>query len=87
MYFNYYASQMLSHYGGQPWQRWNPRMREQLIATQASSGHENGSWFFAGGQLVTGGRVLNTALAVMTLEVYDRYLPLYGDPAVEDAFD
>ena len=30
-----------------------------MIATQADKGHENGSWFFAGGQLVTGGRVLN----------------------------
>ncbi|MGD9644270.1 MAG: prenyltransferase/squalene oxidase repeat-containing protein [Pirellulales bacterium] len=87
MYFNYYASQVLSHYGGEPWQSWNPRMRDQLIATQAGSGHENGSWFFAGGQLVTGGRVVNTALAVMTLEVYYRYLPLYGDPAVDDGFE
>ena len=87
MYFNYYATAVLNHYAGQPWQSWNPRMREQLIATQASSGHENGSWFFAGGQLVTGGRIVNTALAIMTLEVYYRYLPLYDESALEDAFD
>lgn len=86
MYFNYYATQVLNHYGGAPWESWNPRMREQLIAAQADKGHENGSWFFAGGQLVTGGRVLNSALAVLTLEVYYRYLPLYGDSSTEEEF-
>ena len=83
MYFNYYATQVLHHYDGPTWYQWNHKMREQLIATQATRGHESGSWYFGGGHAETGGRLYNTAMAVMTLEVYYRYMPLYGTEAVE----
>ena len=33
-----------------------------------------------------GGRLYNTSLACMTLEVYYRYLPLYDDGSVADEF-
>jgi hypothetical protein len=84
MYYNYYATQVLHHFGGGYWERWNERLREQLIATQARSGHEAGSWYYPGGQCEPGGRLLSTALATMTLEVYYRHLPLYREPALED---
>ena len=58
-------------------------MRDYLVATQANRGHEAGSWYFSGGRLQSGGRLLSTALAVMTLEVYYRYLPLYGQRAFQ----
>ncbi len=77
MYYNYYGTQVLHHWGGPEWDRWNRTMRDQLIRTQASSGHEAGSWYFAGGRGAVGGRIYNTAMAVMTLEVYYRYMPLY----------
>ena len=48
MYYNYYATQVMHHYGGPEWERWNRRMRDYLIQTQARIGHELGSWFVAG---------------------------------------
>ena len=86
MYFNYYATQVLHHFGGEPWERWNPVMRDYLVATQSDRGHEAGSWHFSGGYGDVGGRLYNTAMAVMTLEVYYRYMPLYREQAVTDRF-
>ena len=48
MYFNYYATNVLHHYGGPQWIEWNEHMREHLIATQSRQGHESGSWYFDG---------------------------------------
>ncbi len=86
LYYNYYATQVMHHYGGDPWQRWNAKMREHLIATQALQGHESGSWHFDDQHGNVGGRLYSTAMAVMTLEVYYRYLPLYGDRAVTESY-
>ena len=79
MYYNYYATQVMHHFGGYPWQRWNSVMREYLIETQSTIGHEAGSWFLDGSDdgIHAGGRLYCTALAAMTLEVYYRYMPLY----------
>ncbi len=79
MYYNYYATQVMHHWGGSDWKRWNEVMREYLIETQATAGHEAGSWFFAGADLGSpaGGRLYCTAMAAMTLEVYYRHMPLY----------
>jgi len=79
MYYNYYATQVMHHFSGYPWQRWNAVMREYLIATQATKGHETGSWFLDGSDdgSRAGGRLYCTAMAAMTLEVYYRYMPLY----------
>jgi hypothetical protein len=54
-------------------------MRDYLIDTQSTHGHETGIWFFEGSDHGTGpgGRLYCTALAAMTLEVYYRYMPLY----------
>jgi len=86
MYYNYYAAQVLAHLDGPAWTRWNAAMRDHLIATQATQGHEAGSWYFAGGHGDVGGRLYNTAMAVMTLEVYYRYMPLYRPAAVDTGF-
>ncbi|RIK81319.1 MAG: hypothetical protein DCC68_09035 [Planctomycetota bacterium] len=85
MYYNYYATQVMHHYGGDPWKKWNLAMREHLVKTQAKDGHERGSWHFTGDHGTTaGGRLYATTLAAMTLEVYYRYLPIYRDRSVED---
>ncbi|MBI1347401.1 hypothetical protein GC163_14070 [bacterium] len=79
MYYNYYATQVLHHWGGEEWTRWNNVMRDQLIQTQRTEkdGHLAGSWDIADPHGSSGGRLYMTCLAVMTLEVYYRHLPLY----------
>lgn len=77
MYFNYYATQVLYHWGGDPWQRWNERMREQLVETQLRDGPGAGSWNVTDPHGAAGGRIYQTALSILTLEVYYRHLPLY----------
>jgi hypothetical protein len=79
MYYNYYATQVLHHYGGNSWSRWNRELREYLIANQATAGHEQGSWYFPDRHGTIGGRLYTTAMCLMILEVYYRHLPLYGE--------
>ncbi len=83
MYFNYYATQVLHHHEGPAWSAWNERLREHLVASQATSGHEAGSWHFADPHTAPGGRLCDTALSLMILEVYYRHLPLYGLTAID----
>ncbi len=83
IYYNYYAAQLMHHWGGQEWKRWNGRMRDFLVRTQATQGHEAGSWYFDGQHTRVGGRLFSTAAATMTLEVYYRYMPLYETRAVQ----
>lgn len=81
LYFNYYATQVLHHFEGRPWMRWNHAMRDMLVETQADDGHESGSWQFSEAHTRDAGRLYNTAMAIMILEVYYRYMPLYGQEA------
>ena len=85
MYFNYYTSLVLHHVGGNPWKRWNPRMRNYLEQTQADSGHEAGSWYFDEAWSDRGGRLYTTTLAILTLEVYYRYMPMYQEDFLDQA--
>ena len=88
MYYNYYGTQVMKHYGGEEWNNWNNEMRDYLVNTQSKEDVTAGSWFQAhehgGGK---GGRLYSTALACMTLEVYYRYLPIYKDQAADDDFE
>jgi hypothetical protein len=85
MYYNYYATQVMHHFGGYAWQRWNEVMREYLVHSQAQNGHERGSWHFEGADhgSSAGGRLYCTAMAAMILEVYYRHMPLYREQSVE----
>jgi hypothetical protein len=79
LYFNYYATQLIFHHGGPPWNAWNKQMRDYLVKTQVSEGHSMGSWWFDGNQYNDeGGRIYATCMACMILEVYYRYLPIYS---------
>jgi hypothetical protein len=82
MYFNYYATQVMHHYGGNDWPEWNKEMREYLISTQERQGHRAGSWYFRDRHGSVGGRHYTTAMCVMILEVYYRHMPLYGESAI-----
>lgn len=90
MYYNYYATQAMKHmYSGKSeWNTWNKRMRDFLVESQAKQGNAAGSWHFGRDHAASvGGRLYNTAMAAMTLEVYYRFLPLYGDKAANDEFE
>jgi hypothetical protein len=85
IYQNFYLAQALVQSDHPVWPRWNSRNRDQIVALQSRVGHETGSWFFADRETAPGGRLAHTALAVLTLEVYYRLLPIYRQEAVTDA--
>jgi hypothetical protein len=79
-YYYYYATYALLPVGGDAWNDWNPKCRDLLIRWQ-DKGEKNpsltGSWDPQGAfQLQQSGRVGVTALALLTLEVYYRHLPV-----------
>ena len=86
VYQNFYLSQALLQMNHPVWPRWNAKNREQLVSRQARVAHEAGSWFFADHDTAPGGRLAHTALAILTLEVYYRLLPIYQQDAVETGF-
>lgn len=84
VYFNYYATQVLHHRRDTGWPQWNQEMRDYLVAKQDNSDtHRAGSWYFPDRHGQVGGRLYTTAMAVMILEVYYRYLPLYDEDAIK----
>ena len=60
------------------WGKWNQDMKRVLIKLQRSGGDADGSWDPNTQWGNRGGRVYSTAMATLTLEVYYRYLPMYG---------
>ena len=88
MYFNYYATQVMHHYEGEQWTKWNNKMRDFLVNAQSRQGHERGSWFLGGDHSSEqGGRLYTTAMCAMTLEVYYRHLPIYRKDSTTADFD
>jgi hypothetical protein len=80
-YYWYYGTQVMHHYGGTAWDRWNYAMRAQLPAAQVKSGKEAGSWAPQGdvwGDNI--GRLYTTCMGIYCLEVYYRHMPLYTNP-------
>jgi hypothetical protein len=85
MYFNYYATQVMHHMGkdSDVWKNWNPKMRDVLVSAQDQGRaprkpHQIGSWGPEGdAHGAQGGRIMQTSLSLLTLEVYYRHLPLY----------
>ena len=77
IYYLYYGTQVMHHYGGPEWDLWNDQMRELLISTQHSNGHRRGSWTPKENHDRQGGRLYATAMAICCLEVYYRHLPIF----------
>jgi len=88
MYYNYYATQVMRHWGGEEWEKWNKELRDWLVAEQNQQGHREGSWYLDAGDhgADRGGRIYCTSMATMVLEVYYRHMPIYGQSASEDDF-
>ncbi len=84
VYYWYYATQVMHHMEGEPWQQWNRKMCQEVPKAQVKDGREKGSWDpykpvedeWAG----EGGRLYVTCLSIYMLEVYYRHLPLYSNP-------
>jgi hypothetical protein len=83
-YYWYYATQVVHHHQGADWDRWNRSMRKIWVEKQNrdQKSTDFGSWNPADfnreqHDLKAGGRLYLTAIGLLTLEVYYRYLPLY----------
>ncbi len=82
IYYWYYATQLLHNMQNKAWKQWNTKIRDGLVATQTTgNGCDHGSWSPVepvpdrwGSRA---GRLFETSLSVLTLEVYYRFLPLY----------
>jgi hypothetical protein len=92
-YYEYYATQVMHHMGGEAWTYWNlgpdgkgeRGMRDRLIARQdkGQGGRPGQAGSFEGSDHV-GGRLGATSLSLLSLQVYYRHLPLYRrDKAVD----
>lgn len=78
LYHVYYATLALYQHQGPVWLAWNEKLKEVLPLIQRKDGAESGSWNPTGQHIVPGGRVISTAFATLSLEVYYRLLPMYG---------
>jgi hypothetical protein len=75
VYFWYYATLALFTYGGDPWQTWNASLRDRLVKAQ----DRDGSWapispYADYANDTKTDRAYTTALCVLMLEVYYRYV-------------
>ncbi|MBC7853074.1 MAG: hypothetical protein IAF94_06535, partial [Pirellulaceae bacterium] len=78
LYYWYYGTVAIFQRQGEDWDRWNSAMQRELLARQRHDGKLVGSWDPDNLWGNYGGRVYSTAMATLCLEVYYRYLPLYG---------
>ena len=79
VYYWYYATQVLHHMEGEPWEKWNRVMRNLLPKEQVTGGRERGSWDPAEDAWGNhAGRLYMTCLSIYMLEVYYRHLPIYS---------
>ncbi len=78
LYYWYYGTLALYQMQGDHWRRWNTALQDALVDQQLTTGDMAGSWdpkCIWGGY---GGRVYSTAMSALCLEVYYRYLPVFG---------
>jgi hypothetical protein len=82
LYYLYYNTFGTFQLGGEYWTTWNNAMRDLLVAHQRREPHcFDGSWDIGTNFANEHGRVLSTALACLSLEVYYRYAQVHGaDP-------
>jgi len=74
LYYWYYGTLCAFQQGGEMWKKWNDAMKPTFINSQRRHGDEDGSWDPVGCFASEWGRVGQTALSALCLEVYYRYL-------------
>ena len=70
-YGNYYAVQTMFLAGGDYWAQWYPSIRDELIARRGNSDHWRGT-------PVENSDDYATAMALIILEMPNRYLPVFN---------
>lgn len=70
LYAPYYNTQAFFLHEGEEWENYNKAFQPKLLDAQ----NEDGSWFAPGGAR-RDHQIMNTAWAILMLEVYYRYLP------------
>ena len=83
-YYLYYGTLAMYQHQGPGWEEWNERMKQVMTDLQVKSGGDRGSWMAQGGHAGAMGRVVSTAIATLSLEVYYRILPIYGFRSVDE---
>ena len=87
IYYWYYGTQVMHHFGGEPWERWNNAMREALVElqdardTKQEAGRRRGNPWRARRQRRRPD--LHYRAGRCTLEVYYRHLPIYRSIEIE----
>ncbi len=76
-YYWYYGTLAMFQHQGQEWETWNESIKQVLLENQRTEGLAAGSWDPEGRWAAVAGRVYQTAMATLTLEVYYRYLPQF----------
>jgi hypothetical protein len=79
LYYWYYGTLCTFQQGGDVWKAWNPAMQEALLSTQEREGDNAGSWKPVGMYGSNWGRVGQTSLGALCLEVYYRYTRMTDD--------
>jgi hypothetical protein len=79
----YYATLALFQHHGEHWQTWNEALVPALLDHQLKAGAERGSWSPGDQWSYIGGRIYQTAMCTLSLEVYYRYLPQYLEADAE----
>ena len=80
LYYTYYGTLCTFQQGGEVWKNWNDAMKKSLLPRQAKDGDDAGSWAPETAAFSKEwGRVGETAISALTLEVYYRYLQLNPD--------
>ena len=75
LYEVYYGALAMYQVGGRAWRRFNPKIRDAMVAAQLKQGCERGGWR---GTSWVSEPIAATCLAILTLETYYRYLPQHG---------
>ena len=73
LYYWYYGTLASFQHGGDQWWTWNDAMKKAITENQRKGGDEDGSWDPRGEYSSNWGRVGQTALCSLCLEVYYRY--------------
>ena len=69
LYTAFYASLAIYQYGGDPWKKWYPALRDYLLPMQTADGLWNNDPY----------QGLFTAFAILALELPLRTLPIFQD--------